>query len=203
MYDSNNYGQFKILGKTGELYRTEAIVEIEFVLTGYRTTLPMSKALAGIVKDPYYPIIDGVGYFGEGSKVTDNKRIYNIWGKMISRCYNESDPSYCFYGAIGVTVDPRWFNYSVFAEDIKQVDGYQLMINNPYDYSMDKDLKQLQLSKDQRVYSKNTCTFITKSDNSKIRCYESNYTPYETLSMPDLTISNSLKTMVVIVNKNA
>ena len=200
LYNSNNYGQFKILRETGEFYGSDPIVEIEFILTGYITALPMSKALNGIVKDPYYPCIDGVGYFGENPEAINNKKIYNIWRKMISRCYNESDPAYNFYGNIGISVDPRWFNFSTFIEDIKYIDGYQQMINEPYNYAMDKDLKQLQLPKNQRIYSKDTCTFITKSDNSKIRCYESNYEPYETLMMPDLTVSNSLKTMCEIIN---
>lgn len=200
LYDSNNYGKFKILKYTGKFYGSDPIVEIEFVSTKYRTTIPMNKALNGIVKDPYYPIIYGVGYFGENPEV-NNRKIYNIWIHMLSRCYNTSDPAYNFYGGIGITVDSRWFNFSTFFEDVKHLDGYDLMINNPYNYAMDKDLKQLQIPKYQRVYSKDTCVFITKSDNSKIRCYESNYEPYETLMMPDLIVSNSLKTMVTIVKQ--
>lgn len=199
IYNSNNSGDFKILRKTGEFRGSDPIVEIEFITTGYKTTIPMGKALYGCVKDPYYPRIDGVGYFGEGVKVTHDKREYNIWRKMISRCYNKLDPAYEFYGGIGVSVDPRWFDFSVFVKDIKSIDGYQSMINDPINYAIDKDLKQLQIPKEQRIYSKDTCTFITKSDNSKIRCYEPNYTPYETIVMPDLTVSNSLKTMVEVV----
>ena len=200
LYDSNNYGKFKILRYTGEMYGSDPIVEIEFEFTKYRTTVPMNKALNGIVKDIYYPCVCGVGYFGENPDASNNKKEYSIWYKMLSRCYNELDPAYQFYGAVGVSVDPSWLNFSTFIEDIKYLDGYDQMINNPKQYAMDKDLKQLQIPKNQRVYSKDTCTFITKSDNSKIRCYEEYYEPYETLMMPRLTVSNSLKTMCKIIN---
>ena len=33
---------------------------------------------------------------------------YNSWYAMIRRCYDENDISYRYYGAIGITVCPRW-----------------------------------------------------------------------------------------------
>ena len=200
-YKSNNYGYFKILSKTNEFYGDsyDPLVLIEFIQTGYRTIVRMSKALCGSVKDPYFPNIFGVGYLGEPDDI--DKKIYNIWYKMLSRCYNENDCKYMAYGGIGVTVDPNWFSFAKFNNDIKEVDGYYNMLQDPFNYSFDKDLKQLHVPKYMRIYSKYTCTFITKFDNSKIRCYERNYSPYEIITKPDLNVSSSLKTMVKIVNK--
>lgn len=37
---------------------------------------------------------------------------------MINRCYNKSDRDYKYYGALGVKVDPRWFNFTHFMMDV-------------------------------------------------------------------------------------
>ena len=38
---------------------------------------------------------------------------------MIHRCYNKNDADYKYYGALGITVDPRWHNFGNYYEDIK------------------------------------------------------------------------------------
>jgi hypothetical protein len=45
-------------------------------------------------------------------------RIYNIWKKMMYRCYKESDPYYYCYGGRGITVSEEWHDVTQFAADM-------------------------------------------------------------------------------------
>ena len=43
-----------------------------------------------------------------------NSRIYRIWGNMINRCTNESNPAFRNYGARGIKVCDEWMTFSNF-----------------------------------------------------------------------------------------
>ena len=44
-----------------------------------------------------------------------NSRLYNIYNKMKSRCYNKNDPTYKYYGARGIKVCQDWLdNFQAF-----------------------------------------------------------------------------------------
>lgn len=45
-----------------------------------------------------------------------NTRIYRIWSKMKSRCYNPDDPKYDRYGLRGITICKEWDNFFIFYE---------------------------------------------------------------------------------------
>lgn len=90
---------------------------------------------------------------------------YRSWNDMINRCYNATDKDYPLYGKIGVRVDPRWFCFANFYEDIKLLPGYYNKLKYPNKYQLDKDYLQRHLPKSQRVYSKDTCIWISKFDN--------------------------------------
>lgn len=49
-------------------------------------------------------------------------RIYNIWSKMMGRCYNKNGEDYHNYGGRGITVCERWHNFKLFYLDTKE--GY-------------------------------------------------------------------------------
>ncbi len=40
----------------------------------------------------------------------------NVWKNMISRCHNENDKDFHYYGGRGITVFQAWFNLAVFIE---------------------------------------------------------------------------------------
>ena len=80
-------------------------------------------------------------------------------------CYNITDKDYPMYGAIGVRVDPRWHNFNNFFEDAKLLPGYENKLMYPSIYCLDKDYLQRNLPKEQRIYSKDTCIWLSKYDN--------------------------------------
>ena len=90
---SKSYGDFKIIK-----YNSTNDVEIEFLSTGYKTSAHLSNIKKGAVKDPYLPVIYGVGYIGEGkytSRIDGIQLIsYKRWKEMLNRCYNKSNSSY-------------------------------------------------------------------------------------------------------------
>lgn len=89
-----------------------------------------------------------------------NARIYYLWKAMIKRCYyakfHEEYPSYK-----DCEVCQRWHRLSNFVEDVCKIEGYELWVNNRC-YCLDKDIKG-----NGKLYSLDTCCFISKSDNSR------------------------------------
>ena len=94
-----------------------------------------------------------------------NTREYILWRDMLKRCYSdkyhESYPTYkdCI-------VCERWLIFANFLEDLPLIENYKLWKDNPNNrVSLDKDDKV----KGNKVYSLNTCKFISNSDNVKER----------------------------------
>lgn len=71
---------------------------------------------------------------------------------MIERCYHVKAINYKKYGGNGVTVSNRWKCFKNFYNDVQHIPNYDL----------DKDL----LSKDVKIYSKETCCWLDKDLNS-------------------------------------
>ena len=133
----------------------------------------MNACRKGEIKNPYHPSVCVVGKLGlmkDGSKpkTTDNgnlTREYALWSHMLRRCYSdklhEEHPTYkeC-------TVCDRWLIFSNFLEDLPLIEGYEMWLNNPNErIALDKDSKV----DGNKVYSLETCKFISGSDNSKER----------------------------------
>jgi hypothetical protein len=91
---------------------------------------------------------------------------------MIRRCENPAHKEYYAYGNRGVRIDTRWKDFDTFVADCKCIPQYDKFLNDPYNYQLDKDYLQLNLPKDQRVYSKNTCIFLSNRDNTNLRAIE-------------------------------
>lgn len=53
---------------------------------------------------------------------------YNSWRGMVSRCTNESQNSYKYYGGRGVTICERWREFAAFYEDMGDppANGYSI-----------------------------------------------------------------------------
>lgn len=163
IYHSNNYGDFIVID-----YQDNDKYIIKFIVTG-STAIASSEAIYhGRVKDKFLPNVAGVGFIGDfPGKISDPSIIifYRPWNDMIHRCYDPTDKDYARYGAIGVSVDYRWHNFNNFFEDAKLLPGYENKLMYPSMYCLDKDYLQYNIPKEQRIYSKNTCIWISKYDN--------------------------------------
>ena len=173
IYKSNFCGYFKILRKLDIIISKtndqpyDDYYLIQFLNTGYITEASRSAISNGKVKDRYLPSVANVGYIGNINKITDPNifQYYKIWNDIINRCYNVSDHDYKYYGALGISVDESWFCFEKFLFDIKNIRGFELKLKYPDIYQLDKDYLQLNIPKSQRVYSKETCIWLSKYDN--------------------------------------
>lgn len=137
------------------------LVTVKFNNTGYTAKVDCCSLRRGDCKDPYAPSVYGVGYIGEkgeGSTINGKvNRSYSLWRSMLKRCYSSKyNPSYH-----DCTVAPEWFNFQTFAQDIKNLEGYQNWLNPESRFQIDKDIK----IPGNRVYSKDTCKFVPQIDN--------------------------------------
>lgn len=138
---------------------------------GARVHTNYNNCQKGEVKNPYHKSVYGVaclGLMSDGSKpkITingKNTREYSMWHSMIKRCYSEKgrekNPTYK-----NCSVCDRWLVYANFLEDLPKIENYKLWKNND-GYALDKDLKQQNV--ENKVYSLETCCFVTQSDNNK------------------------------------
>ena len=164
---SLNSGDFKILK-----YNNSKDVEIQFLKTGYETTVQLGHIKRGKVKDPYSPSVFGVGVLGTKYPSAINgvkTKEYVLWIHMLQRCYSDGfknkRPTY-----EGCEVSENFKSYEYFYEWCNKQIGFGNDGNgNPF--QLDKDL----LIKGNKVYSESTCVFIpreinlllTKRDNNR------------------------------------
>lgn len=84
---------------------------------------------------------------------------------IMGRCYNKNNPKYPTYGARGVHVDEKWHILSGFLDDVDKVDGWDEELFLAGRLRLDKDKK----SRENLIYSRNTCSWITPEENSKYK----------------------------------
>lgn len=124
----------------------------------------LKNILRGYAKNPYHPVVRGVGFIGEGphkSKVQGNSKKttpeYVHWSSMMTRSYYEEYhrrfPTY-----IGCSVNEQWYNFQEFAEWCQWQRGHNM------GYVLDKDV----LVQGNKVYGPETCVFIPPELNSII-----------------------------------
>ena len=96
-------------------------------------------------------------------------RLFNIWNHMRYRCFNQNHSKYEYYGAKGTTVCDEWKNsYEAFKE---------WSIANGYDDTkeIDKDTICNRDGIEPKIYSPNTCMWVTKEENLKQRTGSDKY----------------------------
>lgn len=157
-------------------YRNTREVLVEFQDEHkWQTWAEWSNVIKGKVKNVYHKTIYGVGYLGlhsDGSRPTttgENARAYVLWNEMIRRCYDEKSlmrkPNYK-----NVTVCDRWHSFSQFLEDLPKIQNYEYWLEHENEYvALNKDMyyTENQLEHTNKVYSLETCRFLTQSENSK------------------------------------
>ena len=183
---SLNSGDFKILK-----YNGSKDVEIQFLKTGYETTVQLGNIKNGKVKDPYVPSVFGVGITGTKYPVSEGgvlTKEYMLWCNMLQRCYSNTskkkNPTYK-----GCEVSDKFKSYEYFYEWCNKqisfgVDGFEL----------DKDL----LVKGNKVYSEDSCVFIPKDINLLLTKCVASRGEY----LIGVSWSNANKAFVAMVRKN-
>lgn len=143
------------------------IITIRFLNTNYILKTNSATLAGGYIKDPYEPSVCNVGYLGECDSPNRSQE-YTLWRGLIERCYNPKRQDYKCYGAKGVTVCDRWKCFANFIEDIKKIDGYDDRKFHNKELDLDKDIKQSNVPINNKVYSLETCQFISKHINRAI-----------------------------------
>ena len=156
---SKSSGDFKILK-----YNGTSNVEIQFLKTGFKTSVQLINIKSGSIKDSYIPSVCGVGILGTKypSKVNGrNINEYNLWKNMLERCYSDNskkkNPTY-----EGCKVSENFLHYEYFYEWCHSQIGF-----DNEGWHLDKDL----LIKGNKVYSESTCVFLPREINQLlIKC---------------------------------
>lgn len=156
---SKNYGDFKVIDVK------DSRVTVQFIKTGFTATTGLKEVRYGRIKDPYYPSVGGVGFFGVGeyectfynkSGKKQNTPEYEIWNGMLKRCCNtEWRDKQNRLSYEDVVVCKEWHNFQNFAKWYTE--------NKPSgEYDLDKDLKII----GNREYSPQACTFVPARVNA-------------------------------------
>ena len=176
IYWSNQYGPFKIIQVLGNINNHMRLL-IRFINTGYEKDVQLENVKNGQVKDDIakfkdFVTIDRIGKEEYDRRITIHLR--NIWKEMINRCTNQNCSAYKSYGAKGIRVSNEWLNFDQFLNDVQYNFQYDKFYYKPYLYQLDKDYKQLNIPKYNRIYSKDTCVFLYYIDNNNLSTIEFN-----------------------------
>ena len=90
-------------------------------------------------------------------------KVYQLWYNMVQRCTNPRNPYYKNYGGKGILVCEKWLRLNGFIEDIDKIRGFDLKSFLGGKLSLDKD------SFNTKIYSLETCRFVSKEENNKIK----------------------------------
>ena len=172
-YTNKNGEKFKVVKYSDKRSKSgNRFVVISFLDNGYTYDVDPVQIKRGTVKNIYAKGIYGIASIGN-VKMVKYKRAYNIWHKVIGRCYHKQCRAYRHYGARGVSVCDEWLVFENFIKDYPLIDGYDEELFEASLLVLDKDLKQSTTSTCNKVYSKDTCTWMSLSINSSLASQDS------------------------------
>lgn len=158
----NNEAFAKEFGNLGPVYG-EQIRRQEFI---HKVKIIDSPHQEPKLPNGFEPTVRGVATLGEVLDIRNNDdydMFYDTWKSMINRCYHEENDNYRYYGGKGVFVDSEWLIFRNFYDDVKKLPNWELKVEYPNEYSLDKDLSGY------NFYSKNTTKWLHKNDQSANR----------------------------------
>lgn len=158
VYNSKSYGKFKVVEYV-DMYN----VTIQFLDTNYSCVVGTTDIKRGSVKDYCKPTLFGVGVVGKNltNGKLDYPEIYDIWSRLLCRCYYSNthiqQPTYA-----DCTTSEN-FKHLVFFESwcLNQV-GFGSTDDKCKPFALDKDI----LVKGNKIYSEETCCFVPREINS-------------------------------------
>lgn len=157
--ETKNYGKIKIIGD-GHKY---GYLEVEFLSTGHRDEFRKDAVLKGEIRDKFAVSLFDVGIIGDIKTRGKYKKAYTLWRNMLHRCYHSDNKAY--QGV--VTVCERWKTFQYFYEDMCLIEGWDAEAFESGSLVLDKDIKQ-RFSKN-KIYSVDTCSWVTNSVNNPIQ----------------------------------
>lgn len=127
-----------------------------------RKQVSLKEMLNGHILNPYDKTICGIGYYGD---ICINKnadalydKCYNVWIKMLRRCYDTNVQQTIASSYIGCTVCEEWHNFKCFREWYM---SHYYQVDNGEQMCVDKDI----LFKGNKVYSPQTCCIVPNEIN--------------------------------------
>ena len=156
VFKTNNYGDVVVLE-----YNNAIDVTIKFLNTGNVRKTATSELRKGEIRDneafPVYKmgVMDIPNELRRGQP---NPREYSIWNGIRQRCYNENNRDKLM-SYKGIKMSDNFKLYSYFKEWCHKQIGF-----NEEGWQLDKDI----LSKDNKVYSEDTCCFVPPEINCAI-----------------------------------
>lgn len=152
-------GQLVVVEKLPRVEGKQPRAIIRFINTGSVVNCQLCNISTGKVKDPRTPTVYGVGYIGSTLVVPQRghplRNMYDLWANMLKRCYGNVEASYK-----DCTVDSRWHSFTNFVNTLPNIPGFQDWAAGA-NLHLDKDMRV----PGNRVYSMDTCAFITESAN--------------------------------------
>lgn len=117
----------------------------------------------GLVKNPYYPMVYGIGIAGDKYLTVDENskstREYMTWYHIIQRCHSdrlkEKQPAYK-----DIKCCEEWLYYPDFYEWLHSQENFDKWYNGKR-WAVDKDI----LVKKSKIYSPKTCCLISQNVN--------------------------------------
>ena len=131
---------------------------IRFQETKYQRWVDDTEAISGKVTDRLSKDVYGIGYLGNQDwDIPYYVKGKNLWKGMLRRCYSKNFRINGKYTK--PIVSEEWHSLSIFLNDIKGLKGFDKWIKD-IPMHLDKDLLG-----DSMIYSKQTCLFLTPSEN--------------------------------------
>lgn len=109
--------------------------------------------------------------------------LHSTWQAMKQRCTNPNHPEYIRYGAKGVTVCDEWLKSAETFINWALTAGWQKGMH------LDKDIIS-DSTNQKRVYSPDTCKFISAKENVKYSSSRSNFEHNKRIRLTPVDISN-------------
>lgn len=169
VFKTNKYGDVAVINVEGKTLNYNSKCKVKFLETKSERYISFANLKLGNVKDFEARIICGVACKGniEIPNGSYTRKIYELWKVMIGRCYNPNFKAYKDYGAKGIKVCSEWLIFLNFYNEHKEIDGYDFGEINKGSIALDKDIKQIGIDKNLRLYSKDTCTWVSQKENNK------------------------------------
>lgn len=117
------------------------------------------------VKEGNNRTVYGIGYNTLSKDIERDdlyNKLYDKWRHMIFRCTEKFQNQYPTYK--GVTCSEEWKDFANFYYDVQNLQGFDYWLNHPNEMVMlDKDT----LVEGNKLYSKDTCCFISHADSNR------------------------------------